>query len=79
MGVLLREVSVALYFVLFDERAEHEDGGHVVMLNHSPKVVEAVGERALSGDGAFSLQFYHIGVYVILHFLVFGKRSDVNA
>lgn len=79
MGVLLGEVSVALYFVLFDERAQHEDGRHVVLLYHSPKVVETVAEGTLSGDGAFPLQFYGIGVDVIFHFLVFGRWSDVNA
>jgi hypothetical protein len=41
--------------------------------------VETVGEGTLSGDGAFPLQFYGIGVDVIFHFLVFGRWSDVNA
>jgi hypothetical protein len=41
--------------------------------------VETVAEGTLSGDGAFPLQFYGIGVDVIFHFLVFGRWSDENA
>lgn len=72
MGILLREVAITLDLVLLYEAAEHEDGWHLVMFDHSPEVVEAVGQRSLRGDASLPLQLDHIRVDVILHFLVIG-------
>ena len=77
MGVLLREISVALDLVLFDEAAEHEDGRSVVLLHHSPKIVKTVGERPLGGYCCLTLKFDRIGVDVVLHFLVLSVWCDV--
>jgi len=77
VGVLLREVSVALDLVLFDEAAEHEEGRNVVLLHHPPKIVKTVGERALSGYCCLTLKLDRIGVDVVLHFLVLSVWCDV--
>ncbi len=76
MGVFLREVSVALDLVLFDEAAEHEDGWNLIVLHHPPEVVEAVSEGSLSGNASFALQLDHIGIDVVLDLLVVLIGSD---
>jgi hypothetical protein len=70
MWIFLGEVAITLDLVLLDEAAEHEDGRHFVMFDHPPEIVEAVGEWSLSGHAPLPLQLYHIGVDVILHFLM---------
>jgi hypothetical protein len=72
MGVFLGEVAIALDLVLLNEAAEHEDGWHLVMLDHPPEIVEAVAKWSLRGDAPLPFQLDHIGVYVILHFLMIG-------
>ena len=76
VGIFLWEVAIALDLVLLYEAAEHEDGRHLVMFDHPPEVVEAVGQWSLRGDAPFSFQFDHIGVDVILDFLMIGIGGE---
>lgn len=76
MGVFLWEVAITLDLVLFYEAAEHEDGRHFIVLDHPPEIVETVCQGALRGDASLPFQLNHIGVDVILHFLMVGVRDE---
>jgi hypothetical protein len=68
--IFLWIVAVTLDFVLFDQAAEHEDSCDFVFLDHPPKIIETVGERALGGNNLLTLNFDQVGVDIVLNLLL---------
>jgi len=65
---VLREVAIALGLRFLNNVAQHKHSLDVVLLNHSPEVVEgALGDGSLSGDGSLAEEVHKVGINVVFY------------
>ena len=64
--LVLGEVAITLNLSFFDQLTKHKDRRYLILLDHSPEVVDGYGEGTLSSYSFFLFYGYHVGVDVVL-------------
>jgi hypothetical protein len=69
----VRKVAFALGSLLFYKIAEHEDGLDLVLVDHSPEILEGRGQWALRRDNPLALDGNEVSVDIILNCFILGR------
>ena len=78
MRIFLRKVSITLDLIFLNKITKHKYIFYIILLNHPPKIIEAIRKGTLSSNNFFTLNIYKICIYVVfyLFFFIFSTEDS---